>query len=189
MPQVVLIMGVSGAGKTTVGRLLADKLGWTFHDADEFHPSTNIEKMKRGVPLTDEDRRPWLQQLRQLIGGWIEGQRPVVLACSALTRLYREVLLEGVADRVRLVYLKGNIDLLTRRLAVREGHFMHRDLVAVSSIFLRSRTGRWSSMSRKAPTGSWIRSVRNWVTRRRKAGREWPAASGTLLLAVVGHNN
>lgn len=129
MPQVVLIMGVSGIGKTTVGRLLADKLGWTFHDADEFHPSTNIEKMRLGVPLTDEDRRPWQQQLRQLIGGWIEEQRTVVLACSALTRLYREVLLEGVEDRVRLVYLKGNIDLLTRRLSVREDHFMRQDLV------------------------------------------------------------
>ncbi len=122
-------MGVSGAGKTTVGRLLADALGWSFQDADEYHPSTNVEKLRRGMPLTHEDRFPWLRQLRLLIRGWIEAQRPVVLACSALTRRYREILLEGVEDRVRLVYLKGDPDLMKRRLAGREGHFMHRDLV------------------------------------------------------------
>lgn len=128
--QVVLVMGVSGSGKTTIGRLLADVLGWSFQDADEFHPLTNVEKLRRGMPLTDEDRLPWLRQLRRLIRGWIQAQRPVVLACSALTCRYREILLEGVEDRVRLVYLKGSLDLIERRLAGRKNHFMDRDLLA-----------------------------------------------------------
>lgn len=128
--QVVLLMGVSGSGKTTIGRLLAEELGWSFQDADEFHPLTNMEKLRQGMRLTDEDRLPWLRQIRRLIRGWIEAQRPVVLTCSALMRRYREILLDGVEDRVRLVYLKGNHDLIERRLADRKDHFMHRDLLA-----------------------------------------------------------
>ncbi len=129
-PQVVLIMGVSGSGKTTVGWLLAEELGWSFQDADELHPLTNVEKLRRGVPLTNEDRLPWLRRLCRLVKGWIEAQRPVVLACSALTRRYREILLEGVEGRVQFVYLKGSLDLIERRLAGRNDHFMHRDLLA-----------------------------------------------------------
>ena len=128
--QMVLVMGVSGSGKTTVGRLLAEELGWNFQDADEFHPLTNVEKLRRGMPLTDDDRLPWLRQLRRLISGWIEAQRSVVLACSALTHRYRAILLEGMEDHVRLVYLKGNLDLIERRLAGRKDHFMHRGLLA-----------------------------------------------------------
>ena len=128
--QMVLVMGVSGSGKTTVGRLLAEELGWNFQDADEFHPLTNVEKLRRGMPLTDDDRLPWLRQLRCLISRWIEAQRPVVLACSALTHRYREILLEGMEDHVRLVYLQGNLDLIERRLAGRKDHFMHRGLLA-----------------------------------------------------------
>lgn len=128
--QIVLVMGVSGSGKTTIGRLLAEDLGWSFSDADEFHSAGNIKKLARGTPLTDEDRRPWLEHLRSAMGTWIEQGRPTVLACSALKSGYRSQLVRGLEDRVRFVYLKGSLDLIARRLAGRNDHFMHRDLLA-----------------------------------------------------------
>lgn len=127
--RVVLVMGVTGVGKTTVGRLLAERLGWRFHDADDFHPPANLDKLRRGVPLTDDDRRPWLRQLRQAIRRWIEEGQAVVLACSALKRAYRETLTDGLEDRIGVVYLKGDLGLVRRRLAGRESHFMHPDLL------------------------------------------------------------
>jgi gluconokinase len=121
-------MGVSGSGKTTVGALLADRLGWPFADGDDFHPSANIEKMHAGIPLTDRDRWPWLRA----IAAWIDGHRTAggrgVVSCSALRRAYREVLRGGRPD-VRLVYLKGNIALISRRQAARHGHFMPTSLM------------------------------------------------------------
>lgn len=128
--QIVLVMGVSGSGKTTIGRLLAEDLGWSFSDADEFHSAGNIEKLARGTPLTDEDRRPWLERLRSAIRAWIKENRSTVLACSALKSGYRSQLVRGLEDRVRFVYLKGSLDLIARRLAGRNDHFMHRDLLA-----------------------------------------------------------
>lgn len=113
-------MGVVGAGKTTVGSLLAQKLGWHFADADDFHPAANIEKIQHSVPLDDSDRAPWLAALRNAIRHWnAEGQN-AVLACSALKRKYREVLR---IDGVRFVYLKGDYDLIEHRLRARRGHF------------------------------------------------------------------
>ena len=117
--MVIIIMGVAGAGKTTVGGLLARKLGWNFYDADDFHPKENIEKINKGIPLTDEDRLPWLLAIRALIIGL---RTPAVIACSALKRRYREVLEEGGAD-IRFVYLTGGRDLIKERLIGREGHF------------------------------------------------------------------
>lgn len=128
--QVVLVMGVSGSGKTTIGRLLAEKSGWSFSDADEFHSLANRNKLIRGVPLSDEDRRPWLERLRSAISAWIEERRSTVLACSALQSGFRRRLVQGLEDRVRFVYLKGRFDLIERRLAGRNDHFMHRDLLA-----------------------------------------------------------
>jgi gluconokinase len=125
--MVIVLMGVSGAGKTVVGRLLADRLGWTFYDADDFHPASNIEKMSHDQPLTDADRRPWLERLRQLVRTTLDSRSNAVLACSALKREYREYLL--IDPRVRLIYLRGSFSLIQERLSHRHDHFMPADLL------------------------------------------------------------
>jgi gluconokinase len=115
-------MGVAGAGKTAVGALLAGRLGWPFVDADELHPPGNIRKMTNGVPLTDEDRLPWLQQVHDAMVAHAQCGRSAVVACSALKRQYREILRSGLAD-TRLVYLRGTRAVFQRRLEARRGHF------------------------------------------------------------------
>lgn len=120
--MIILLMGVSGAGKTTVGQMLAAELGWTFADGDQFHPPANVEKMRNGMPLTDADRASWLQTLRALIADWSARGTNAVLACSALKRAYRESL--RVGPEVRVVYLRGTPQLLRQRLHARVGHFM-----------------------------------------------------------------
>jgi gluconokinase len=119
---VIVLMGVSGSGKTTVGHLLASQLGWRFADADDYHPAANIGKMRNGIPLTDADRAPWLEGLRSLIANWLAAGNNAVLACSALKQAYREIL--RVSPDVRFVYLKGTPQLLNERLHARLGHFM-----------------------------------------------------------------
>lgn len=128
--MVILIMGVAGAGKTTIGRQLAEALGWCFCDGDEFHSADNIEKLSRGIPLTDEDRRPWLAAIHAAIGTWIKNHDHVVLACSVLKTAYRATVLAGYRDHVRIVYLKASRTLLQQRLAHRTGHFMSEALLA-----------------------------------------------------------
>ena len=122
-PRVIVVMGVSGSGKSTVGRLLADRLGWRFLDADDFHPPANVRKMASGQPLEDEDRWPWLDILRQQIDRRVEESDGAVLACSALRRVYRERLGLDRGD-VALVHLDGSRELLMSRLTARAGHFM-----------------------------------------------------------------
>src|SRR5438477_11495885 len=123
MLAVVVVIGVSGSGKSTIASMLAHRLHWTYEDADWFHPPSNLEKMHGGKPLTDEDRWPWLYA----IAAWIDATRQVgnhgVIACSALKRAYRDTLVGSRRD-VRIVYLKGDRDLIARRLAARLGHFM-----------------------------------------------------------------
>lgn len=126
--MIVVVMGVVGAGKTTVGGLLARELGWEFVDADTFHPAANVEKISRGIPLTDADRKPWLEALRNAIMEWIAHNRNVVLACSALKQGYRTQLTVG--PDVRFVYLKGSYELIEQRLRERHGHFATRELLA-----------------------------------------------------------
>ena len=122
-------MGVSGVGKTTVGEMLARDLGWPFYDADELHPTANVEKMRRGIALTDADRAPWLAAIRELIRELRRAGRSAVIACSALKQSYRDYLTEQRPD-VRVVYLKGDFELIHRRLVRRTGHFMNPDLLA-----------------------------------------------------------
>ena len=126
--MIVIVMGVTGAGKTTVGRLLASQLGWEFADADDFHPAANVEKIRRGTPLSDDDRQPWLARLRTAIEQWIGERKNVVLACSALKRTYRQQLDAG--PEVRFVYLKGGSQLIAERLRAREGHFAGEQILA-----------------------------------------------------------
>lgn len=119
----ILVMGVSGSGKTRVGKALAEKLGWDFYDADDFHPPENVARMARGIPLDDSDRAPWLAALHDLISSSLRAGKPGVLACSALKKGYRRQLLEG-NEGVLVVYLRGIYDLIWSRLEKRTGHFM-----------------------------------------------------------------
>jgi gluconokinase len=124
---IVIVFGVSGAGKTTIGKLLAEDLDWRFLEADDFHPRANIDKMRRGIPLTDEDRWPWLESLRERITRSLAARENAVLACSALKRAYRERL--RVSEEVKLVFLRGNYTLVDEQLRHRRGHFMNPDLL------------------------------------------------------------
>jgi gluconokinase len=128
-PPILVVMGVAGAGKTTVGELIAKGLGWPFVDGDDLHPQANIEKMRSGVPLTDSDRAPWLDA----IGAWIDARaarsEPGVVACSALKRAYRDRLRAG-RPQVRIVYLRGSESQIAERLAHRSGHFWPAGLLA-----------------------------------------------------------
>jgi gluconokinase len=126
--MILIVAGVSGSGKTTVGAMLAGRLGWRFADADDFHPAANVEKMRAGIPLTDEDRRPWLQALVAWMDERIAQDRSAVIACSALKRAYRDVLLGGRPD-VRMVFLEVGREELARRLAARQGHFFPEKLL------------------------------------------------------------
>lgn len=128
-PRVVILMGVSGSGKTRIGQLLAKELNWLFYDGDDFHPKVNVEKMSRGIALTDEDRASWLTALEQLIQDLIGERQSAVIACSALKQTYRDRLLKDRNDVV-LVYLKGDYGLTRERLLSRKSHFMKADLLA-----------------------------------------------------------
>jgi gluconokinase len=121
--MIVVLMGVSGCGKTTVGQLLVKRLGWTFFDADAYHPPANVEKMRGGTPLTDEDRWPWLDRLNTLLHEQQGAGRNVVLGCSALKQKYRDRLAVNL-DSVRWVHLKGSFELIESRLNARRGHYM-----------------------------------------------------------------
>ena len=122
-PRAIVIMGVAGSGKTTVGELLARELGWRFADADAFHPPENVAKMSAGVPLTDEDRAPWLAAIRRHLDDCIRRDEGTVVTCSALKQMYRDVLLAN-NPRAALVYLQGTREQLWARISARKNHFM-----------------------------------------------------------------
>jgi gluconokinase len=127
--MVLVLMGVSGSGKTTVGKILAEQLGWSFVEADDYHPAANVEKMRRGTPLTDSDRRPWLDALRQRVDAACDRSENVVLACSALKHSYQDYLERDDPACVLYVHLKGSEELIRKRLAARKGHFMNPTLL------------------------------------------------------------
>jgi gluconokinase len=122
-PCALIVMGVSGSGKSTIAEQLAQRLGWTYEDGDKFHPASNVAKMSAGHPLTDEDRWPWLQAIADEIDRVCKADEHVVIACSALKRSYRDVLVHGRRD-IRIVYLDGTQELIAGRLGARKGHFM-----------------------------------------------------------------
>jgi len=119
----IIIMGVSGCGKTTIGQMLAARLGWQFHDGDDFHPPENVKKMSSGIPLTDEDRQSWLQALADIIHSGEAAGGNGVIACSALKEKYRQVL-GGGKPEVRFVYLRGSYEFIHNRMIIRAGHYM-----------------------------------------------------------------
>jgi gluconokinase len=125
--MIVIVFGVSGAGKTTVGKLLAEELSWRFYEADDFHPRANIEKMRCGIPLIDEDRWPWLESLRELIKRCLAAGEDAVIACSALKEKYRRYL--RLNANVRFVFLRGDYSLIANQLRHRRGHFMNPALL------------------------------------------------------------
>lgn len=127
--MIAIVMGVSGSGKTTVGKLLALSLKWDFIDADDFHPLSNIEKMSRGIALDDADRIPWLRQLQAAIDSWLLENKNVVLACSALKSSYRKMLCQD-NQQIKIVYLKGSFGLFAARLKNRQNHYMKADLLS-----------------------------------------------------------
>jgi gluconokinase len=156
--MIVIVMGVVGSGKTTVGGLLAEKLAWEFADADDFHPLSNVEKIRHGIPLTDANREPWLQALRQAITSWISEGRNVVLACSALKRAYRREL--EVGPDVRFVYLKGSAELIAERLRLRQGHFADDKILASQFADLEEPAGA-VTVEVAAPPQQIVAEIRN----------------------------
>lgn len=129
VPSVIVVMGVSGSGKSTIGQQLAERLRWSFFDGDDFHPPENIAKMSQGIPLDDDDRRPWLQAMHAKLADLLAQGTPTVLAASLLRQRYRDLVLSGLRD-VRLVYLKADPRLIDERLQQRQGHFFKPQLLA-----------------------------------------------------------
>ena len=127
--MIVVLMGVSGSGKSTIGKILAERLGWTFVEGDDYHPAVNVAKMHSGVPLTDEDRAPWLAALRDRMDAAAQRGENVVLACSALKHAYQHYLEQHEPELVRYVYLHASEELIRQRLAARTGHFMNPGLL------------------------------------------------------------
>ncbi|MGA7194223.1 MAG: gluconokinase [Anaerolineales bacterium] len=147
--MIIIIMGVSGAGKTTIGRLLAKELSWNFYDADDFHSVANKDKMSRGVALTDEDRADWLISIRKLLNENIETSQSIVLACSALKQEYRNIL--QVNDEVRFVYLQGTYQQIEARMKERNEHYMKPEMLASQFAILEEPTDALTVDISKAP--------------------------------------
>ena len=149
--RIVIVMGVSGSGKTTIGQLLAKDLDWPFYEGDAFHPRVNVEKMTQGVPLTDEDRTAWLTRLQDLIHQLLDRFESAVLACSALKQQYRDRL-KGNCQEVAFVYLRASYDIAQERLLLRKGHFLKADLLASQFDTLEEPEGVLTVNSDRSPS-------------------------------------
>jgi len=160
VPLTVVVMGVSGCGKSTVGRRLAQQLGATFLDADDFHPPANVERMRAGIALTDDDRADWLSALSARLAGAGRASEPVVLACSALKRSYRDAL-RRAAPRLTLIHLSGSAALLAERVAARQDHYMPPSLLPSQLTLLEapSEDERAITLDVAAPTGDLIATL------------------------------
>ncbi len=158
MTAVYVIMGVSGSGKSTVGRALAARLGCPFYDGDDFHPPQNVAKMAAGLPLTDADREPWLDRLAHLIAETLERGETAVLACSALKKTYRARL--RISDRVLFIYLHGRLDLIWQRMRERTDHYMKADMLHSQFAALEAPTTQeaWP-VSIDAPVGDIVDQI------------------------------
>jgi gluconokinase len=170
-PCAIVLMGVAGSGKTTIGEQLAKRLGWTYEDGDRFHPKANVEKMSAGHPLTDEDRWPWLQAIAGEIDRLCRQDGHAVIGCSALKRAYRDVLVHGRND-VRIVYLDGSQQLIAGRLAKRKGHFMPPTLLESQFKALQppAPDEHAIAVSIDAPVGSIVDDIMRQLGHPRDAG-------------------
>ena len=157
--MVVILFGVTGAGKTSVGTLLAGELGWSFYDADDFHSAASVEKMRRGMPLDDADRWPWLERLRAKIATCLDTGENAVIACSALKDAYRDHL--AVNDQVKLVYLKGDFELIGARLRARRGHYMDPALLQSQFDALEPPHGDALVVDISGTPGEIVRTIRD----------------------------
>lgn len=153
-------MGVSGSGKTTIGKELASELGWAFYDADDFHPAENVAKMSLGIPLDDSDREPWLKTLREIVVAGLNRKEGGVLACSALKASYRDQLL--IDDRVSLIYLRGDPALIEERLRNRSGHFMKPGMLD-SQLAALEEPECGFRVDIVLPTGEIVRKIRDFI--------------------------
>ena len=160
--MIILLMGVAGTGKTTVGTLLAKKLGWSFYDGDDFHPPENITKMEYGVPLTDEDRAGWLARLQQLIQDCLQQRQAAVIACSALKQSYRDFLQQG-NPQIHIVYLKGSPTLIAQRLQARTDHFMPPQLLDSQFMALEEPQGVLT-LDITRPPQALVQEIRETIT-------------------------
>ena len=147
--MIFIVMGTTGSGKTTLGTLLAKRLGWVFADADVYHPAANVEKMKHGIPLNDSDRKPWLEALHNQVLAWETKHQNAILACSALKQSYRDELKSGA--EVKFVYLKGDYELFSERVLARKGHFAKQDLLASQFADLEEPTDAITVDARQSP--------------------------------------
>lgn len=161
--MIVIMMGVSGSGKTTIGKRLAKGLGWVFFEGDDFHPQANITKMGEGIPLSDKDRQPWLDTLRKLIRELIKKEESAVIACSALKAAYREFL-EQESEEVCFVYLKGDYELIEKRLEERSDHYMKAGLLSSQFADLQEPEGVITVDIRRDPEGI-VRAIQEELLR------------------------
>ena len=160
--MILIIMVVSGSGKSTIGQMLAAELGWSFYDGDDFHPAANIEKMANGIALTDADRAGWLAALAKLIRDLSNDGKSGVLACSALKQTYRATLEQNLPD-VQFVYLKGSYDLILKRLKARKGHYMRPELLQ-SQFDAMEEPGQALILDIEQPPATLIRQIRQTFT-------------------------
>jgi gluconokinase len=157
VPRVIVLMGVSGSGKSTIGQQLADRLRWPFFDGDDFHPAENVAKMSEGIPLDDSDRRPWLQAMHDKLAELLAQGSPAVLAASLLKQEYRDLVLNGLQD-AQLVYLKADPRVIDERLSKRQGHFFKSRLLT-SQLEILEEPANASVVSVDAPTASIVADV------------------------------
>jgi gluconokinase len=170
--MIVILMGVSGSGKTTIGKRLAESLGWVFFEGDEFHPQANITKMGKGIPLSDKDRQPWLNALKKLIRQLIHKEESAVIACSALKTAYRQFL-EHENEEVYFVYLKGDYELIRKRLEERSNHYMKPGLLSSQFADLQEPEGVITVDIRRDPEEI-VRSIQEERLRPKEAARLEP---------------